>query len=284
MANWKKVIIESDKLSALTNVGSSVASPSQNETLIFDGTDWQAAPEGTEYNFSIASFTSPDGLAGDFLQGEESTTWKTDVNFTASYNNLDGDLDENATVALTGDTGVGQAGFPYDMGADGAGGGTVTVKYPVADWSASGYQYLQYKLTAKEGGTTKTSQYESHFYNYKAWGIDEAEDLDATGTSSGDVFGLHTIDGNVTTYANYGSIHDSYLLPLQSSLAGTGYIHYCYPSRITGTPTFWISGLVVAFTLQQTFDVTNTAGYEEEFKHWISPQSYTGGDNSFQVT
>jgi hypothetical protein len=106
--------------------------------------------------------------------------------------------------------------------------------------------------------------------------------LDGSGTSSGDVFGLTTISGNTTTFASLIT------LPLQSggsTLDGTGYIHYVYPARLTGTPTFWISGLEVGFTLvSSTLSVTNTAGYAENFKHYRSPQSYTSASNTFQVT
>jgi len=279
MATWKKVITEQDKLDSLAAVDTNtVASPGQNTTLIFDGTNWQAAASGTTYNFEILTFANDSFGSSTYLQGVVNAGFEAATNFTATYANKSGDLDQAASVAVTGDNSTSQA-LTCGMGVDGNTSASFNVLYPTDGWT-SGTNQLTFTLTAEDASVEDTKQFSTYFANYKAWGIDAAATLDGAGTGTGDVFGLHTIDGNVTTFAT-----TSYTLPLQSSVAGTGYIHYCYPKRITGTPTFWISGLQVDFVeVNNDLDVTNTASYEEPFIHWRSPQSYTSGDNTFQVT
>jgi len=279
MATWKKVITEQDNLSSMDAVDSgTVNAPGQNTTLIFDGTSWQAAAAGTTYNFEILTFANDSFNSSTYLQGVVNAGFEAATNFTATYANKSGDLDQAADVAISGDTSASQA-LTCDMGVDGNTSQSLNVLYPTDGWT-SGTNQLTFKLTAEDGSVEDTKQFSTYFANYKAWGIDAAETLDGTGTDSGDVFGLDTIDGAVDQFAT-----TSYALPTQSSVAGTGYIHYCYPARISGTPVFWISNTILSFDLvSSTLDVTNTAGYTEPFKHWRSPQSYTSADNTFQVT
>jgi|10_taG_2_1085330.scaffolds.fasta_scaffold24775_8 hypothetical protein len=279
MATWKKVITEQDKLSELSNVGSTVASPSQNETLIFDGTNWQAAPEGTEYNFSITSFGSSGFVEnGTQLQGTENTDRVTNISFTANYANLTGNPDSNPSVAVSGDVGTGQT-TTYDMGADGdSGASDFDVEFPVADWSSNGRQSTKFELTATEGGVTDTSSFYLYYKNHRYWGVQASQTL-----TSAEVLTMGSASGGGYNFA--GTDYELSLQSGGSSLDGTGYIHYVYPARITGTPTFWISGLEVGFWLvDDDLEVTNSAGYMEEFKHYRSPQSYTSASNTFQVT
>lgn len=250
-----------------------------NDTLIYDGTDWVAVPAGTTFNFDILTFVSPDVVEnGTVLQGTEGASFQSSMNFTATYTNLSGNLDSAGSVAISEDTHGSQSGFPLSMGADGSASGNVDLLYPTdgMDGSNSSNE-LKFTLSATEGGVAKTKNFSVFFKNYKYYGIDPSATLDGTGTSSGDVRGLTS--GNLTTFAT------DYLLNTTTGLDGTGYIHYLYPARITGTPTFWISGLAVDFTLESSsLSVTNSAGFAENYKHYRSPQSYTSGSNSLQVT
>jgi len=252
-----------------------------NDTLVYDGTKWVAVPAGTSFNFDILTFVSPDvNENGTYLQGTEGSSFKGTMNFTATYTNLSGNLDSAGSVAISEDTHGSQSGFPLSMGADGSASGDVDLLYPANGMdSSNSSNELKFTLSATEGGVAKTKNFSVFFKNYKYWGIDAATTLDGTGTSSGDVGGLDTIAGDVNDFAS------NYLLSLTTGVNGTGYIHYVYPARISGTPTFWISGLEVGFTLvTSTLSVTNTAGFTENYKHYRSPQSYTSGSNTFQVT
>ena len=265
-------------LTSTTTDGVSTAAAT-NDVLVFDGASWVAVPEGTTFNFDIVTFVSPDvNENGTYLQGTEGDSFKGTMNFTATYTNLAGDLDSAGSVALTIDTHASQAGFPLSMGDTGAGSSDVDLLYPTNGMNAANSSNeLKFTLSATEGGVAKTKNFSVFFENYKYYGIDPNATLDGIGTSVGDVRGITS--GNLTTFAS------DYLLSPTTGLNGDGYIHYLYPERITGTPTFWINGLAVDFTLvSSTLSVTNAAGFPEDYKHYRSPQSYTGGSNSLQVT
>lgn len=151
---------------------------------------------------------------------------------------------------------------------DGATEANFDVYYPDVDWDSSERKSLRFTLNAADGSNTDSTSLTFYFKNR----IFHGGNSSATLTSS-DITGLSNSPFTGSTFA---------LSETTVTTSGTEYYYYCYPSRLSGDPTFKIGPNPTDFTPLDDVSVTNSSGYVETYKVFQSPQQYT--DASFNLT
>jgi len=206
--------------------------------------------------------------------------------FNANYNNVaGGTLSGTNTIsvsnrsssqgwgssALTIETSDLTAGTPQTLVdfRDGTSQADFDVYYPNdTSWDSSQRKTLQFSLTANDGTTQDTSSATFYFKNRVFHGGSSNSSL-----TSSQIIGL---SNSPFTGSNFS------LSETSVTTSGTQYYYYCYPSRLSGSPTFKIGPNPTDFTPLSDVSVTNSSGYVETYKVFQSPEQYTNA--SFTLT
>ena len=244
--------------------------------------------DSVDLNFNVASFVSNDlSENGTYLIGDESGTLDATVDFQCTVNNPAGGSISSGTVTLSGAIHTSQTttvssttlvggSSPYTWDT-----ADIAVKYPDnADAWTSGYKRITFSLAMNDGATSDTASFYINFKNKKWFGVDSSATLDGTGTSAGDVQNSSFSSSYVSTSITQSEV--------DISTTGTQYVHYLYPARISGTPTFKLFLNPTDFDLVEYdgndyLSVTNANGFTENYKHYRSPQAYTDASGKFEV-
>lgn len=208
--------------------------------------------------------------------------------FNASYNNVaGGTLSGTNTISvthrsssqgwgssdLTVETSDLTAGTPQTLVdfRDGTAQADFDVYYPNdSTWDGSERKTLKFDLTANDGTTQDTTSLTFYFKNRVFYGGSSNSSL-----TSAQIIALSNNPFTGSTFA---------LGSTSVSTTGTQYVYYCYPSRLSGTPTFKVNGFDTAFTQLADVSVTNSSGYVESYEVYQSPQQYTDATLTFEVT
>lgn len=234
-------------LDDLTDVDTTSEAPTKNDHLIFNGTTWVPAPDGTTFTFSCTAFD--DGLSTGILAG--SGDWKAAeaINFVASY--LNGPP-TSAMIQKSVNGGAYSDLNSMDGPAYTAGNNTAAVVYPTVD------QYLRFQLVASDGVDGNTVQAAAlYFYNNVFYGVISK----ASGFTEADIEGLSA------------AITSSYTTS-RSLNAGSGqYLVVAFPARYTNLHATGVlfGGITCPMTQDSaTLSITNAAGLTENYKVYVS--------------
>jgi hypothetical protein len=231
-------------LDELTDV--TITDPQLDDTLIFNGSVFVNAPQGTSFAFWISAFV---------LSGLSSTqeigvgTWKAigALSFTATY--LNGPA-TSAHVALSGWSNLPMTG----TGFVGPTVNTEAVLYPAAPGLTK-----QFALNAAKGAVNTSSYITFNFYNRRFWG----KTAKASGYTEADVEALSNELSNSKSQT-------------KSITAGVGeYLVFAWPTRL-GTGTFVVGGFEGGFQAPETVSITNASGYTENYYVYRSTQANLG--------
>lgn len=234
--------------------------PTKNDHLIFNGTKFVPAPDGTTFTFSCSGFS--DGETTTQLIGVGDWKAAEAITFTATYNNgppTTADIQKsiNGAAYATINTMDGPA---YTSGIN-----TDAVAYP-----AGKDQYLRFRLESDDG-TDSDTDYDSaiYFRNYVYWG----ESSTGASFSEADVEAL-----------SGSSITNSYNSS-RTINAGVGeYLVLAYPSSYTSIHAsgFRFNGVTCPFNSAETVSITNSAGFTENYKVFASVNTNLG-NSTLQV-
>ena len=228
----------------LNDVDTSTDTPSKNEVLKWNGTDWVPAAYNASFTFSISSFlgtptTTPNLIGND--------TWKAtgELSFAAVYANGPA---TGGYITYTEWSDITMSGVGYV-------GPTLNdeiVTYP----TVGSYRQMILHATDGETPTTKTETY--YFYNMRYYGVDTNTTLTET-----DIEALT------------GGLSNSRVISFTVTAAVGEYIWYSYPTRL-GTATFSVGGFEGGFESPDTVSVTNANGYIENYYTYRSTNSGLG--------
>jgi hypothetical protein len=237
-------------LDALTDVV--ITSATKNNHLIFNGTNWVNAADGTTFTFSCSAFD--DGLTTGILAGAGDWKAAEAISFTASY------LNGPPSTAMIQKS-VNGAAFADLNSMDGAayttGNNTAAVAYPTVD------QYLRFQLVASDGVDGNTVQAAAlYFYNYIFYG--------ASTTGSG--FSEANVEALTST------ISASYTTSRSINAGASNYVVWAYPSRYTSIHATGaiFNSVTMPFTAPETVAITNSAGLTENYKVFASTATNLG--------
>jgi hypothetical protein len=261
-SNSRVIFVESglSKINELADVDTVSTSPTRDQVLKWNVTQWVPAAYNATFVFSIASFS--DGESTTQLIG--TGVWKAQntMAFTATYTNGPPTTTwitvgyNTTTYSKSGTVGE-MTGPNYTAGTN----STKLISYP----AAKDY-YVRFRLSAQAGTDTDTeTETAVYFRNYTYYGkltknlsISEADIETLTGTLSGTPAGTYSIN------------------------AGAGeYIVLAYPATYTSVPSgndyedcggtgFLFNSIACAFSGHAYVSVTNSAGYTENYKVYAS--------------
>lgn len=223
------------------------SSQTVNYALLYNGSSWVAAPQGTSFSFSIASLTS--NQADTQEMGTALGTWKSagQITFSATYNN---GPPTNAFVTHSGWSSLTMTG----AGFAGPTANTASANYPASPGSKT------WTLDATKSAENDTEVLTINFYNYRFWGATIA----ASGYTEAIVEGIGNSELSNSKSKTF------------SVTAGAGeYIIFAYPTRL-GTATFTVGGFEGGFQSPETVSVTTASGYTENFYVYRSQNSGLG--------
>tara|TARA_R100000278_G_scaffold111728_3_gene89335 strand:+ start:6117 stop:7802 length:1686 start_codon:yes stop_codon:yes gene_type:complete len=238
---------------------------------------------GAEYlnlEFNISGFN--DNLLNTILIKAEGTSAGT-IHFDCTFNNPAGNT-FSGTIAHSGETYSGQTGFPISFDQSDCSGSplsftdfnSVALKHPdnTDSWT-SGRKRQTFTITANdssgdETATTNIDFKNKFFYGYSTIGI-ATTTLPHNLSGGGDAF--------VATAVPTLSATDI-VVPSDNSY----FIWVCYPSRLSGTPTFKLGDFETSFTSTSISNAENSSSnpYLEDFLMWRSPISYS--DDTIKLT
>ena len=228
-----------------------IVSPLKNQAILFNGTNWVNATQGTSFTFSIATFTCNFGANWTVVESGTGV-WKAigALSFSASYNNgpaTTGYVSHSGWSNLTL-TGTGYVGPTISLSAD---------NFPSVGSS------LSYTLNATDGVDPTTSIIYYLFYNRRYWGI--------TTSSSG------YSSSSVTSLAN-NELSNSIAKTFTVAPGATEYILWASPKRL-GVVTFTVGGFSGGFQTPETVAVKNASGYTEDYYVYRSTNINLGSTN-----
>ena len=227
-----------------SGVSVSTSGAAVNYAYLFNGTAAVWAPQGTNFQFGIASFA--DGQAGTIEEGVG--VWKATgtISFTASYTNGPA---TSASVA-----GPGFSGLNMTSSFMGPTATAISINFPAVAGT------VVFTLSASNGSTNPTATITHSFNNDRYWGV----------SSNAGVYA----STDVTTL---GANDLSNSIPKTFTVnPGAGqYIVYAYPSRL-GTASFTVGGFAGGFQAPQTVTVTNGSGFVESYYAYRSTNSGLG--------
>lgn len=220
----------SSNLDGLTDV--TITGPSVNQTLIYNGSQWVNAAQGTSYSFSIASF-------GDSLSATQeigSGVWKGAgaITFTATYTN---GPPTSSTITFTGWSNLAMASpFATKVSAQ-------AVNYPSVGGS------VVFNLNSAKSAESSSTSITHTFVNRIFYGVSTV----ASGYTEANIEGLAGTD-----------LQDSKSKTFSVSPGASEYIIFAYPTRL-GTATFTVGGFAGGFQSPATVSITNASGYTENY-------------------
>jgi len=220
--------------------------PNKNEVLKWNGSNWVPAVYNASFTFSISGFSDAQSSTQLIGSGE----WKAagDITFTASYSN--GPPDPTPYVSHSGWDNL-------NMTGDGYVGPTVSgeaVDYPGSVGS------LTWTLHATDGETPDTANQSVTFINYLWYGT----------TEKTDTFTEADVEAGTEILSN----DETRTWPEITTGAGE-YMLISYPSRL-GSVTFWVGGFEGGFEDAETVELTNSAGFTENYYVYRSTNANLG--------
>lgn len=217
-----------DDLSDVSITGASV-----NQTLIYNGSAWVNAAQGTSFAFSVASFSN--GLSG--TQEIGSGVWKSSgsISFTATYNN---GPPTSSTITFSGWGTPLYLSSPYTSTTS-----VASVSYPAVAGT------VVFTLNSTKSAETDTETITHTFVNRIYYGVSTV----ASGYTESNIEGLAGTD-----------LQNSKSKTFSVSPGASEYIIYAYPTRL-GTATFTVGGFEGGFQSPETVSITNASGYTENF-------------------
>lgn len=232
-------------LNTLSNV--SVSMPQLNDLLIYNGTYFVNGPSGTNFTFSVSTFT--DNQTNTQLIG--SGTWVATGGITFAITYVNGPPD-SASIALSSTGGVTWSSpltvsTPFTSAAS-----AQNTSYPSAKDTT-----VTFTLTAIKGSTTDSTKTQVvTFRNYVSSGVSNT----ASGYTSGFV--------NALT----GVLSNSKATSVGLSPSASQYLIFAYPTSY-GTISngngaangFIYNSVTCAFENPETVSVTNSAGFVENY-------------------
>jgi hypothetical protein len=208
---------------------------SKDDALLYNGTQWVAAAQGTSFTFSINTFT--DNQSATIEMGPANTAWQTagNMTFSATYNN---GPPSNSYVSHTGWTNLTMTNSFLGPTSN-----VQIASYPASPGSKT------WTLNATDGTDSDTASISIAFYNRRFWGVSST----ASGYTEGDIEGLANNELSNSKAKTF------------TVTAGAGeYICYAYPSRL-GTTIYYIGGFLGGFNSPETVSVTNASGFTENY-------------------
>jgi len=273
MAGFKKVLLKDDLIDDLGDVDTVSDAPVKDEALKWNGTNWVPAPYNYSFVFSIASFS--DGEATTQLIGSGTWQGSSTMSYTASYSNgppTTADVKMSINGGAYNDVGNMDA-TPMTTGTnyDGA------ISYPSAR-----DQYLRFRLAADDGVDSDTSTETAiYFRNYLYWGADTK----ASGHLEADVEAL-----------SGSAISNSFTTSRALTPGASDYLVYAVPAGYTtlktgndyetdGHTSFTYNGIAVAMNVDtSTLSITNSAGYNENYRVYVSDNTNLGSHTLTMTT
>jgi len=238
-----------------------------NDILVWNGssfvvesmTDLIANP--TLYTFSTTSFD--DGISGTQLIGSGSD-WKAidAITFSAVY--VAGPPGTSATIQKAVNSGTYTDMNSMDAAAFTSGNNDTAVAYPSAK-----DQYIRFRLkVVHDGVTTYTSASSLYFRNKVFYGASTSTSLDEAG-----VEGL----SSVTT--------SSYTTNRSINATSNKYLYIAFPATYTDIHDdgFIFGGITCPFEAKETVNITNSAGYAENYDVYRST-NHTLGNSTLQLS
>lgn len=225
-----------------------VASAAKNQALLYNGSNWVNAAQGTSFTFSIASFTQSGG--GSTTQEIGTGTWLAigAISFSATYNNGPA---TNAYVSHSGWANLTMTGAGYV----GPTASTEAVSFPASVGSTK-----VFTLNATDGTDNPTSSITFTFVNYRRWGVSTT----ASGYTEAIVEGLAGSE-----LSNSGS------KTFTVSPAAGEYIIWASRTAL-GTRTFTVGGFEGGFESPETVSITTPGGFTENYYVYRSTNSGLG--------
>ncbi len=245
------------EINMLEDVDTQTTTPTRDQVLKWNGTNWVPAAYNATFVFSITSFSDGESTTQLIGVGE----WKaiSAITFTAAYDNgppdsswvsvgyNTTDYDLSGAISTMGTT-------PYETGTN-----SVAISYP-----STRDQYIRFNLSSQAGSDTDTSAETAiYFRNYIYYGIT----TEASGWDTSDIVAL-TTSGPTSTYASSYSIN-----------AGVGqYLIFAHPSAYTSLHAsgMLFNSVICPFEDVATVSVTNSAGYTENYKVYRSTNTNLG--------
>lgn len=231
-------------LDDLTDVDDS--SRQTNYALLFNGSQWVAAAQGTSFAFTIATFA--DNQSSTIEMGTANGPWLTagNMTFTATYNN---GPPIGSTVTHSG-----WSSLPMTSSFLGPTSNVDIASYPASVGSKT------WTLTAQKGAETDTEVITINFYTKRFWGVSTV----ASGFT----------ESNVESLAN-NELSNSKAKTFSLTPGSGEYILYAYPTRL-GTATFTVGGFEGGFNSPETVSITNPSGFTENYYVYRSINSNLG--------
>lgn len=236
----------------------------KNDAVLFNGTSLVCDAQGTNFTFSIATFS--DGEATTQEIGSGTFQAQSTMAFTASYNN---GPPTTATLAVSTNGGAysnigSMTPSTYTSGTN----STAAVSYP-----SSKDQTLQFRLSADDGVDSEVQTDTAiTFRNYRRTGCGTK----ASGYTEADI---EAISGTLTNTINVS----------QTVNCGVGqYIVHAYPASYTnmdegtdyetdGPVDFKFNSLALATIVDtRTLSITTSAGFTENYEVYVSTLSNLG--------
>jgi hypothetical protein len=213
-----------------------------NYAWLYNGTKGVWAAQGTNFAFSITSFS--DSLPSVFEIG--TGVWKTagNITFTASYGN----------GPATSGTVSGGTSLTMTNSFQGPTATTSNVNYPGVAGAVT------FTLNAAGAAGSASTSITHNFNNDRFWGVSAQSGV----YTSTDVTSLAGTD-LTNAVANTFTVTPS----------ATQYIVYAYPTRL-GTATFTVGGFSGGFNPPQTLSITNASGFTENYYVYRSVNSNLG--------
>jgi len=228
-------------LDDLTDV--TAPTPTKDQVLKFNGTEWVPAAYNATFQFGISSFSvaesSPQLIGTGLWRGIGS------ISFSAGYSN--GPATE-AYIAKSGWSNI-VLSSPFTSTVN-----LEAVNYPAAGASAT------FTLNASAGADNASSSRSVSFFNNILWGV----------TSKANTFLESDVEGLASS-----SISNTKGRTITVAPGSGEYILYAIPVRL-GTVVFWVGGFEGGFQSPETVSVTNSAGYTEDYYVYRSTNAALG--------
>ena len=251
----------------LTDADTTTDAPDVNEVLKWNGTNWIPALYNASFTFSVATNRVGGQSSIAYLIGDGQ--YVSSQTHAITYNNS-GTFSTAPTIAQSAYGGSADGttgGYPLTTTSNGAAATSTAINYPTL--GSNGYTRLRHTVTATFGGTTDNNgpNYDIYFRNKKFFG----QSTNAALTSA-QIQLLSNSDWCAVTEASTNS--DVYTHTDVTMPSSNGFMYYCYPARISGTPVIRLNGFPTTFTELAQVEVTNANGYVENYKVWKSPEQY----------
>jgi len=257
----------------LNDVDTVSDAPARDQVLMWNGSNWVPAAEGSTFVFSIVNSSFDHGESTTQLIGVGE--WEADSNMSYSVTYDNGPPDSAWVQLSINGAGYNKVGTmtpsAYDTGTNDEGG----INYP-----GSKDQYLRFRLSANSDADTDSDTDSSiYFRNYIRWGIlnknNSFSAVEISGLANKTISNDHTRSVSLNASAGEYLIfaHPESYTDLPS---GTTYI------GVSGGTGFRFNGMTCAFGAKEIVSITNSAGYTENYEAYGSDLANLG--NSTLVT